>query len=243
MNDNYLENIKTEDELFDLWKKKPLFVGANNVIIDHGSNVFVSDGIVNNREWNKTDNSRILFVLKEAHSQQEGANITKWLSYRKPKDYKIWKRVVEWTYGITNTTINEIPKFSTDIFDYSDNNIWLNGIAMLNIKKSNGKKRSSPKELKEYAKYDKKEIIKQIELINPKIIICGNTGWLLDLIFDGQIKKGVNSEDWYYFAELFGERRIILDYYHPANQKGKQFNYEKITSIYQQALKVSRYHG
>lgn len=239
MNDNYLKNIKTEDELFELWKKKPHFVGANNVIIDHSKNDFVSDGIVNHNEWNKSE-KKILFILKEAHSLPDGSSISELIKTQKPS--RIWKRVVEWSYGITNTTENEVAKFSSDKFDYNENNTWLNKIAILNIKKSNGETRSSDDELEVYARYDKNEIKKQIEIINPDIIVCGYTGKYLDLIFDGVIMKEPNSDNWYYITDLLKQKRIIiLDYYHPASQLKVQLNYYTITNIYQQALKD--FHG
>jgi hypothetical protein len=236
MNNNYLENIKTEDELFDLWRKKPYFVGENNVIIDHGKNNFVSDGIVNHNEWNKVeDKKKILFILKEAHSLPDGSSISELIKTKEPS--RIWKRVIEWTYGITNTSKVEIAKYSSDKLDYNANNKWLNKIAILNIKKSNGKTRSSNDELEEYARYDKNEIKKQIEIINPDIIVCGYTGEYLKLICDGKVMEVQNKDNWYYFADLCGKTIIILDYYHPASQVKIQLNYYTITNIYQQALK------
>ncbi len=155
-----------------------------------------------------------------------------------PQGYPIWNRVIEWTYGITNTTKDEVARFSSDKIDYNENNFWLNSIAILNIKKCNGESRSEVKILNEYAKYDKLEIIRQIEIINPKIIVCGNTGKILDeILFDRKIKKNVENENWYYIADISREKNIVLDFYHPAIQLNKLLSYYTITNIYQLALK------
>lgn len=238
MNDNYLENIKTEDELFDLWKsKEPVtyMVGENSISINHRTNIFITDGIVNQDHWNEIDNKRILFILKEAYGGDKDWSLTELLQTNAPWG-SIWKRVVEWTYGITNTTINEIPRYAPDKIDFGQNNIWLNRIAILNIKKSDGKPNSDMEEIKAYSVFDKKEILKQVEIINPSIIVCGGNGDIVDALFDNVIKK-VKCDNWYYIPELPGKKRIILDYYHPANQFPALANYYSITNIYQLALK------
>jgi hypothetical protein len=238
MNDNYLENIKTEDELFDLWKlKEPVnyLVGENSVFINHRSNIFITDGIVNLEHWNDADNKKILFILKEAYGGEKDWSLTELLKTKAPWG-SIWKRVVEWTYGITNTTLNEVARYTPDNIDCSQNNTWLNRIAILNVKKSDGKPNSDMEEIKAYSVFDKKEILKQIEIINPSIIVCGGNGDIVDALFDNSIKR-VKCDNWYYITELFGEKRIILDYYHPANQFPALANYYAITGIYQQALK------
>ncbi len=237
MNDNNLDNIKTEAELFALWRNKPRFVSSKNVVINHAENNFVPDGIVNKKEWDKIEDKKILYVLKEAHSAKIDSDMATWLGAIKPSDYPIWKRVVQWTYGITNTTLDSTPEFLESEIDYSKSNFWLNKIAMLNIKKSDGKTPSIKKELLAYAEYDKQEIIKQIKIINPKIIVCGSTAWILDRIFDGGIKNG-ESNNWYYSVDLLGEKRIILACYHPAyfTIKAEQ-SFNDVTKYYQLALK------
>lgn len=237
MNDNNLKNIMTEAELFDSWRNKPRFVSSKNVVINHAENRFVPDGIVNKKEWDKIEKNKILYILKEAHSAKIDSDMAKWLGAIKPSDYAIWKRVVQWTYGITHTTIDSTPDFLEGAIDYSENNYWLNKIAMLNIKKSDGRTPSIKKELLAYAEYDKKEIIRQIEIINPNIIVCGSTAWLLDKIFEGSIKNE-NSNNWYYTPVLLGEKRIVLACYHPAyfTIKAEQ-SFNDVTKYYQLALK------
>lgn len=243
MNDNYLENIKTEDELFDLWKSKdPINYNDGKICADinHRENIFVSDGIVNIEYWNNTNCKKILFFLKEAYGKKEDCSLTKPLVTEEPYG-SIWKRVVEWSYGISKTSEKEIASYPLDEKDFSANNFWLNSIAVVNVKKSNGKSSTDMDELKAYAAYDKKELKKQIEIINPEIIICGNTGEILNDIFDDKIKKGTKNDNWYYITKLIDEKEIkIIDFVHPANRYPRLLNYYAITNIYQLALKDSR---
>lgn len=112
----YYESIaacKTERELLELWKtKEPVtrsYVDKKKekaVSINH-KNVFISDGIVDEVVWNNQIGKKILYVLKEAYGENEDWNLTEWLLRTKPST-SIWKRVIEWTYGIQNTTESNI---------------------------------------------------------------------------------------------------------------------------------------
>ena len=69
-----IEDASTLEELFDLWRRKDpesfeYTHGRKSiqVNIDHGKNVFIADGIVNQEIWNSGDKKRILFIMKEAY--------------------------------------------------------------------------------------------------------------------------------------------------------------------------------
>lgn len=123
----YYENIaacRTEKELLDLWKtKEPVTKNymekkqQKTVSINH-RNVFISDGIVNEEVWNSQKGKKILYVLKEAYGENENWNLAEWLLRVKPTS-SIWKRVIEWTYGIQNTNIDRIAKYSPDIYEHN----------------------------------------------------------------------------------------------------------------------------
>ena len=122
----YYDNIavcKTERELLELWKTKEPVTRSyvdkkqeNTVSINH-KNVFISDGIVNEAVWNHQTGRKILYVLKEAYGENEDWNLTEWLRHAKPSS-SIWKRVIEWTYGIQNTTESKTAKYSPDIYEH-----------------------------------------------------------------------------------------------------------------------------
>lgn len=225
-----MENCKSLDDLGKLfadWKKK-----AN-----HKGEVFISDGLVDKVKWQAEDNKKILFVLKEAYGGDENWSLTEWLS--ELNDYpKIWKRIIEWTYGIHNTTETSIAGYSPKICE--ENKDLIKNIAVLNIKKSRGKSRSNYEEIKKYARDDRDEIREQIKIISPNIIVCGSTfSALNEEVYDNKICGGDSDkcDNWFYYTnELTGKRTLIIDYYHPAVQWAALANYYAVVNIYQQAL-------
>lgn len=241
---NHLMQVKTEQDLFDLWVTKPAvnvsYIEKNKevpVTIDH-SKVFIRDGVVNEKVWYGENNKkRILFVLKEAYGGVAAWSLADELKRRAPWS-SIWKRVAEWTYGIQNTTGDKIARYEPASISMSENNEWLNQIAVVNMKKSGGTSSSKYEEILLYADYDKLELRKQIEIIDPEIIVCGSTFSAINSLYDNQIRtKEIYCDNWYYFTDVIGgKNRLVIDYYHPANHYPALLNYYGLINIYQQAL-------
>ena len=241
----YLERIqrcRTEAELFEIWKMKvPLqtsYIDDGKVVpltIDH-SNVFVSDGVVNHDIWdNRSHGKHILYVLKEAYGGKEDWSLSDSVRTDAPWS-AIWNRIVEWTYGISNTTAEKITRYSPDKINMDKPNVWLNQIAIVNLKKSGGKSNSRYPEISAYADCDAAELIKQIEIIDPEIIICGATFGDLNRISGSKSQKG-SCDNWFYYSDAIGgKERLFIDYYHPANRYPALLNYYGLIGIYQQAL-------
>lgn len=225
MND---EEIKSRlNSLFKDWKEKAV----------HKGEVFISDGIVDESKWHAEDNKKILFVLKEAYGGDENWSLTDWLSSL--DEYpKIWKRVIEWTYGIHYTTETHIEAYSPYIYD--KNKGLIKNIAVLNLKKSRGKPRSNYEDIRKYARDDRSEIQEQIKIISPDIIVCGSTFSILnEEVYDNKICSGDSDkcDNWFYYTnELTGKNTLVIDYYHPAVQWAALANYYAIVNIHQQAL-------
>lgn len=219
------------EELFELWREK------SDETVDHKNNTFIADGIVNTEVWNNTD-KKILYVLKEAYGNGwDDTTLAKWIDSGECLKYKIWRRIPRWTYGIFNTDAKTQARFRKEL-DYTESLSYLKKIAILNIKKSDGKPRSKYEEITKYGKHDKDEIIKEIELIDPDIIICGNVFSLLYnsvFEFDTDFEE-IRNDNWYYYLNVLGRERLFIDYYHPANHWSELMNYYGVVSIYQQAL-------
>ena len=241
---SYYEDIsvcKTEAELLALWKTKKATTGhymekkqEKTVFINH-QNVFISDGIVNETVWNSQDGKKILYVLKEAYGENEDWKLTEWLLQTKPST-SIWKRVIEWTYGIQHTNPERIAKYAPDIYERNLN--LFNNIAVVNLKKSSGKSSSNYGEIEAYALADKAEIKKQLSIIAPDIIVCGATFRALNHVYDDKIRpEGTWCDNWFYDTDIISDKKtLVIDYYHPANHYPSLVNYYAITNIYQQAL-------
>jgi len=243
-----IDNCETLEELFSIWKNKApetrSFYDKDKrqdvmVSIDH-SKVFISDGPVDTETWkNRNSGKHILFLLKEAYGDSEAWSLNNWLRDSGPL-YNIWHRVVEWTYGISNTSATQIARYAPSKISYDringEPNEWLKQIAVMNIKKSGGVSSSDYGEILTYAEADKKELLKELEIIDPDIIVCGGTADDLNFLFDGTLKKQT-CDNWYYYNSFLGDKeRLIIDYYHPANRYPALLNYYGIVNIYQQAL-------
>lgn len=216
--------------LMKKWKNK-------STPIDHKNNAFVSDGIIDPDVWFELDSGKkIMFLLKEAYGEDDDWSLVDWLNKEIPV-HSIWKRVVEWTYAIHNTTSASVCRFDPEEIKKHYNE-YLRSIAVVNLRKSSGKSTSDMDVIMEYTINDKCELKEEIEMIDPDIIICGYTIQPLINIFDLDIKQHGNvCDNWYYFTDKIKNRkRLIIDYYHPANQYPVLMNYYTIANIYQQAL-------
>lgn len=241
-----IKNCRTEKELFSLWKSKDVhdveYIERDKIIkkkIDH-SDVFIEDGVVNWEIWaDRSKGKHILYILKEAYGGEKDWSLAEEVRLYAPWS-GIWNRIVEWTYGITNTSLEKLSRYVPDNISFDKPNPWLNQIAILNIKKSSGDSKSHYGEISAYADFDAQEIIRQIEIIDPDIVVCGATFGDIDRI-TGNIIKKCQCDNWYYYSEAIGDKeRLFIDYYHPANRYPALLNYYGIISIYQQALLEKR---
>ena len=216
--------------LMDEWRMQP----------KHVNHVFNYDGIVNEKAWNDEKNKKIMFFLKEAyHNEKDEArykeqtkekySLTDELNEIKP--WKLWKKVAIWTAAINNTDANGTLKYSETAIRNVEHDL-IKSIAVVNVKKSDGKNPSEYANLKDYADSDHEYIKKEIELIKPRVILCGNNCSLLEKVYPDMDQNLLHEDHYIIFNDT-----IILDYYHPANQYPNFVNYYAIAGIYQQALK------
>lgn len=184
-----VNECKSVEELMALWQHKTPtkthYVSDKQTVdieINHNNNFFIPDGIVDETTWKMVKpGKRILYILKEAY--EDDHNKKQWSLNKELRDYgpwnSIWNRVCEWTRGIHETTEEKIARY-TPASKMGNNgtmsaNEWLRKIAVMNIKKSGGLNKSDYGEISAYADADAQEIIREIELINPDIVVCGAT--------------------------------------------------------------------
>ena len=240
-----VQNCKTIDELMIHWKNKTPYETAYihekekyNLTIDHKNNFFIPDGIIDENAWNTLPlGKKVLFVLKEAY--EDNHDRSSWALNDELREHgpwsSIWNRVCEWVYGIVNSTVDAVEGYC--VLDKELMNLYLRKSAVVNIKKSSGGHSSVYGEISAYADADAEEIIKEIELIDPDIIICGSTFGDINRITGNTMVKGSN-DNWFYYSNIIGgKERLFIDYYHPANRYPALLNYYGIVGIYQQALK------
>lgn len=188
---------------------------------------FIYDGAVDEEKWEGAS-PKILFLLKEAYTdddKNESWSLCKLIRerWKEPKSL-LWWNVGRWAYGIQHTTKDCIPRFPEDkaaakaLFE----------IAFVNIKKSGGLKSSDSDDLKKYVESDGDLIKKQVELINPDIIIFGYTWGLVE-----ELSRNANKvSEWVYLRE----NRILINFYHPSIPWDKKIMYYALCAIYQKYL-------
>ena len=201
------------EKLFDRWKQKP----------NHTTD-FIEDGIVNQTEWSK-QKVKVLFFLKEAYGgsfdlakalDNEGADFGR---------SQIWPRVAVWTQAVYDST--EPPRQYDEPQGTRADNL-IRSIAVINIKKSHGQNKSDDADLMKFLAADKAELTEELNIINPDVILCGNTLHLLQAvnIFPGA-RKG-KSDDYFWNGKL------IINYWHPSGRdlvSNNEINYYAIREI------------
>ena len=227
------------ENLFLEWKQRK----NDNGSIDHSNHTFYRDGVVCPETW-FTQPIRPLFLLKEAYGGEGAgavADLTKHIHdviNKRDTPSRSLKNVALWADGLLSTTETTIKPFSaynkqkeiTEIFKC---------LAIVNIRKSNGRRSSSYSKIKKYAEFDKEQLKREITLCDPTIIICGNTGYTLDTIFERDQNHSILSpknDDWFYRITLNGHDVLILDYWHPAKRSPRIVKYNKLMEIYQKSL-------
>lgn len=210
---------------------------------DKGWQNFIYDGAVNTAMY-ESSTPKICFFLKEAYSKGDDTSwsLTDWLNDGAMT--RMWGSVAEWSYGIMHTTKTFIPP--KPVLSTSEKTMQLRSSAIVNVKKSNGQVQSDYDDLLRYVIEDKELLKEELEILNPDVIVCGNNSSLLRVLFGARInsKHKVDSDGQINYEFMrkngfaFVGTRVIIDYYHPANQYPSIMNYYTVCSLYQQALRA-----
>jgi hypothetical protein len=162
------------NELFEEWLREY----KQNGIKTEG---FSKDGIINEDRFEEADN-RILFVLRETNnfpsSNDYQGDLRRFLN--ETLKYQIWCTVGRWAYWL----LNDFPAYHSNV-NVSVIHGTLRQTAVLNLKKLTGDSVSDLDEINETSHRDRIFIKKEVEIIDPQVIVaCGTWShlvWLLDL--------------------------------------------------------------
>ena len=184
---------------------------------------FITDGILVYDVWRK-QNPKILFLLKETYGGYN--NLTGGEEYNTKSFF--WTNVVLWKtaiYEFYKSGFVDISQHELNekIMGIASLTKKLDDIAILDVKKWNeNKSRSSWVGINKYAKSDHEFIEKQIELINPDVIVCGGTFYSLKnyIYKDVKLLCGLNLPTNKKTCHKYGGR-LIIDYFHPSHSRYK----------------------
>ena len=245
------------EKLFDEWAKKHAeqVSTAEPYLMPESETPrggFIRDGIINLENWKK-QKVRICFILNEAGGYNDlekfpnGADLAADWNERGSFSTFMFKLAI-WTKAVQDAFAAPVTYHKQEI--YKIRNELIRSIAVVNIKKTDGQKRSDFELLKRFAQQDAVELKRELELVNPNIIICGENFKFL---------RGARPEDWtedsvrtrvFYgdevkriakFTYVWGSK-LIFSFWTPANFIGTMssntINYYAVREVCRAGLKA-----
>ena len=198
------------------------------------SEQFIGGGVVNEKLYEESK-PKLLFLLKEANDpdRKESWNLDGFLHSEIDKNhlYTMWRAVGTWVYGF----YNDFPPH-TEIYSEDMSNLFegLRRISAVNIKKTGGGGSSDWDELVEHTKKNKYLLLEEIKIINPDIIICGGTFWIIEKVFNDF--KVEESKCGVHYA-VYNEK-VFLDFVHPAYQVKHAMMYSYFKDCMKDVLEI-----
>lgn len=214
--ERYLELNK---QLFDEWKSARDY------------KLFCNDGILGKPDiWYQSD-LRIMFLLKESNDGFRDiiGNVASAADADKGSAKQFWPNLGWWTYAIKEVFAGNAPTFPSkeELLSEKCNYGKIEPAAYVNVKKNAENQKVSNKcDLEKYARRDREFLKRQIELINPNVVVCCGTDFLyrdIYSIYTAEDKNNFTDFELWRICHLHNDR-LVIDFYHPACRIG----YEKL---------------
>lgn len=210
-----------EDALFSEWKE---------IVRTQTSAIFVTDGIVDQDEWEKAP-IKVLYLLKEVNGADKEWDERDYLAkYNDEQDYinthsPTIDILTKWQYGIIHGNSRSWECVEKEACQKNLQTQLLRQICLVNIKKTAG---GSVVDWNQFDAYFKQQLNRQylreqLSYYTPDVTICGGTAWHLCEImgwkYDSwhQTSRGVR-----YYKD---NDTIYLDFCHPNNRGPKNIIY------------------
>lgn len=185
---------------------------------------FITDGIVDEENYNSAT-PKVLFIAKEPNDQTNDS----WdyfdllLNYKEFR-YPFLYRLAEWSYGV----FNDFPPIEELWEDEKRLYKVFNKIAFMNVKKSGGNGTSDPEIINDHIKNNLNFLLKEIEIINPEIIItCLSWENSVNILFPDATwsSSGYNIR-----IGRFKQAKVI-DFYHPSSRNAPAAVYSLLQNV------------
>jgi len=193
---------------------------------------------------------KIVFILREAHMRtpykiESGWTIPKGLKRNadmglnnvpmERKYMNTWRQAGVWAYAIIN---------GFDTYHVLRRPCYvaqgLKCMGMTNLKKTGGKASANWREISLHAKRDKELWQKELEIMNPDLMLCGGTyGHVVsNLGLERNLLYKADGKGYYYsLFKANGKQSIILSFWHPNNRRNRNENLN-ILKILMEKLKA-----
>lgn len=192
----------------------------------HDESTFLKDGIVNPAVWEQ-QSVKVLGLFKEAYTKGNPAFDMRH-ELRDSAPYMFWHNTARWTRAVIST-VESGKALGYNELSWKEGNDWLAKIAVVNVKKSGGKTRSSNADLKKYVNLDKERLRQQIDWINPTIILCGGIFHFYKQIYGNDNVIGIPGAERCYLHK----NRLVIDFWHFSCRINKEDTYKKLGELVQ----------
>lgn len=204
---------------------------------------FTPDGIVDEEIWNqlnRENKKKVLYLLREANGNTSTLNE----NGKSVDDGRFWFQQCVEDGNIGNIIFKRIVEMQKiiqdDKSDKSDKEI-LKQVAYMNINKRGGGSTVDWKILNDYAKEYRKNIMEEICIIKPDIIVCCGTYWpFVDNICHFYKDEGGkkwnpgDKEDFVLKAKINDEYECtIINMYHPSARMAKETYIERFRQLWE----------
>jgi hypothetical protein len=195
-------------------------------------------GVVDERVY-LSSRIKIVFVLKEPHSRDGGWSMP--INLRRQVQRRLggqpfekgwsftWIQAGVWAYAILNgfSSYNELKKPALMARG-------IQAIGMTNLKKTGGGATSKPKVISAHARKDFALWRRELEIMKPDLIICGNTYRdVADNLKLDKVKLLTRHKTPYYYSlwDFNTQKTIILDFWHPNHRGNRAENLKLLQQV------------
>ncbi len=210
-----LTKIDSHDELLELWESK--FAETLH---------FNKDGVISQVDWENSP-VKILFVLKETNKAKQNivCAINRALTTKKSGWWKgkVLRRVGRWSYGLLNYN-GQVPNYREAKRHEKG---FIKNIAYINMRKSSGGARTNKKSFNAHVEQFAPFIRKQIEILNPDIVVLGGTYKQMKSYVFPELEKVS------YRVHKHGNA-LFINAFHPAAIKGSSMLYHQVLDSFHQ---------
>ena len=185
-------------------------------------------------KWEKWINTtpKLLFLAKEARGEYEPSITPDNINNSFGKNIARWNYVIKSFFKQKGFELN----YPSDNL-FSKPSETFDEIAIVEVKKldeNNGI--SDDNKIQDFAKKDKSFLRKQIDIINPDIILCCNTETSYDIIYDDvEFEQLCDKNDgcccWKF------DNRLVIEFWHPSNDRESHRTNEELFKILCSILK------
>jgi hypothetical protein len=214
------------NRLFDDWERT--YAGTGDY--------FVRDGIIDEALWasrkrSQPDFKQVVFLLKD---KNRSSKVQEREDLIRQKDMRIncrlgpWRALGQWAYLLQNSSLKILPDYEKSGAEHGD---ACRATAIMNLKKNAGVEKADDALLGEMANRDAKYLCKQLDIIEPDIVLCGGVYDIARNVFPEIKSLDLKKSQ----AGFDVKGRLWISFYHPGYSRfmkgGQKELYRQLQAI------------